>query len=94
VSDLDLCYMSATEALALFRARKLSPVELMKAVIARAGAVNKKVNAFTFTHFDEALDLALRKSEQRELLPRVLAAAQERAQARRQLEQGVDRPAP
>jgi amidase len=62
VSDLDLCYMSATEALALFRARKLSPVELMKAVIARAEVVNKKVNAFTFTYFDEAL-AAARKSE-------------------------------
>jgi Asp-tRNA(Asn)/Glu-tRNA(Gln) amidotransferase A subunit family amidase len=47
VSDLDLCYMPATEALALFRARKLSPVELMKAVIARVETVNKKVNAFT-----------------------------------------------
>jgi amidase len=56
--DLDLCYMPATEALALFRARKLSPVELMKAVIARAEAVNKKVNAFTFTHFEEALENA------------------------------------
>ena len=62
MSDLDLCYMSATDALALFRARKLSPVELMKAVIARAEAVNKKVNAFTFTHFDEAL-AAARKAE-------------------------------
>src|SRR5690242_6583457 len=62
MSDLDLCYMPATEALALFRARKLSPVELMKAVIARAEKVNKKVNAFTFTHFDEALDSA-RKAE-------------------------------
>jgi amidase len=62
VSDLDLCYMSATDALSLFRARKLSPVELMKAVIGRAEKVNKKVNAFTFTHFDEALEAA-RKAE-------------------------------
>jgi amidase len=62
MSDLDLCYMPATEALALFRARKLSPVELMKAVIARAERVNRKVNAFTFTHFDEAL-AAARKAE-------------------------------
>jgi amidase len=54
--------MSATEALSLFRARKLSPVELMNAVIKRAGTVNKKVNAFTFTHFDEAL-AAARKAE-------------------------------
>ncbi|WP_119300077.1 amidase [Dongia deserti] len=62
MSDLDLCYLPATEALARFRSRKLSPVELMRAVIARAEKVNKKVNAFTFTHFDEALEAA-RKAE-------------------------------
>ncbi|MEZ5833283.1 MAG: amidase [Dongiaceae bacterium] len=62
MSDLDLCYMSATDALAAFRARKLSPVDLMKAVIARAEKVNKKVNAFTFTYFEEALEAA-RKAE-------------------------------
>ena len=31
----DLHYLPATEALRMFRARELSPVELMKAVIAR-----------------------------------------------------------
>ena len=64
MSDLDLCYMTATEALALFRARKLSPVELMKATIARAEATQKKVNAFTYTYCDEAL-AAARKAEAR-----------------------------
>src|SRR5262245_66381347 len=54
--------MPAHEALASFRAKKLSPVDLMKAVIGRAEKVNKKVNAFTFTHFDEALEGA-RKAE-------------------------------
>lgn len=62
MSDLDLCYMPATEALALFRARKLSPVELMKAVIGRAEDVDKRVKAFTYTYFEEALDAA-RKAE-------------------------------
>lgn len=62
MSDLDVCYMPATEALAQFRARKLSPVELMKAVVARAEQVNKKVNAFTYTYFEEALAGA-RKAE-------------------------------
>jgi len=62
MSDLDLCYMPATEAIRRFKARTLSPVELMQAVIARAEAVQKKVNAFTYTHFDEAMDLA-RKAE-------------------------------
>ena len=36
MSDLDLCYMPAAEALKRFKAKKLSPVELMQAVIARA----------------------------------------------------------
>ena len=63
-ADLDLCYMPATEALKLFRKKKLSPVELMQAVIARAESVKNTVNAFTYTHFDEALDLA-RKAEKK-----------------------------
>jgi len=35
-ADLNLCHMSATEALARFRARTLSPVELLDALIARS----------------------------------------------------------
>ncbi|MET3581433.1 amidase [Mesorhizobium robiniae] len=58
MSDLDLCYMPASEALKRFKAKKLSPVELMEAVIGRAEATKDKVNAFTNTHFDEAMALA------------------------------------
>ena len=58
MSDIDLCYLSATETLKLFRKRKLSPVELMEALIRRAESVDRRINAFTFTHFDEALDQA------------------------------------
>jgi len=58
MSDLDLCYMPASEALKRFKAKKLSPVELMEAVIKRAEATQDKVNAFTYTHFDEAMALA------------------------------------
>ena len=46
--DLELCYMTGTEALAAFKEKKLSPVELMKAIIARCEAVNPKVNAITY----------------------------------------------
>lgn len=60
----ELCYMPATEALRLFRSRDLSPVELMKAVIDRAEAVQPAVNAFTYTHFEEAMQLA-REAEAR-----------------------------
>ncbi len=58
----DLCYLTATEAQKLFRARKLSPVELMQAVIARAESVDGKLKAFTFKYYDEAMDNA-RKAE-------------------------------
>src|SRR6185295_6969119 len=64
MANLELCYLPAGEALRRFKARKLSPVELMRAVIACAEATQKKINAFTYTHFDEALDLA-RKAEAR-----------------------------
>ena len=45
--DLELCYMTATEAIAKFAAKQLSPVELVEAVIARSEQVNPKVNAYT-----------------------------------------------
>jgi Asp-tRNA(Asn)/Glu-tRNA(Gln) amidotransferase A subunit family amidase len=42
----DLCYMSATEALAKFQARSLSPVELISAIIHRAEAIQENINPF------------------------------------------------
>jgi aspartyl-tRNA(Asn)/glutamyl-tRNA(Gln) amidotransferase subunit A len=51
----DLPYLSATEAIKLFRARKLSPVELVKAIIERAERVEPAINAFAQTFFDEAM---------------------------------------
>lgn len=64
MTDEDLCYVSATEALRLFRAGTLSPAELMRALIARAEAVNPRINAFADRYFDEAMDKA-RASEAR-----------------------------
>ena len=46
MSDTELCYLSASAALGRFKARQLSPVELMQAVIARAQKVDPKINAF------------------------------------------------
>ena len=54
----DLCYMTASEALEGFKAKTLSPVDLMKAVIARSDAVNPKINAYTYTFYERALDQA------------------------------------
>lgn len=57
-SATDLHYLSATDAVGLFRRRELSPRELMEAVIARAERVEPTINAFTDTFFEEALDAA------------------------------------
>ncbi|HEX5016358.1 MAG TPA: amidase [Actinomycetes bacterium] len=57
-SPSDLHYLSATDALALFRTRELSPVELLEAVIARAEQTEPDVNAFSFTYYDRALEQA------------------------------------
>jgi len=58
MSDTELCYLSAGEALGRFKARRLSPVELMLAVIARAQKVEPKINAFPIKHYDRALEQA------------------------------------
>ena len=46
-ADLELCYLSASEALEHFKARTLSPVELLDAQIARTQAINPTLNAIT-----------------------------------------------
>ena len=60
----DVHYLTASEALALFRARDLSPVELMQATIDRIEAVDGEVNALPILFFDEALERA-RQAEAR-----------------------------
>jgi Asp-tRNA(Asn)/Glu-tRNA(Gln) amidotransferase A subunit family amidase len=60
----DLHYLSATEALARFRARELSPAELLEAVIARAEEVEPVVNALCHTFYEEAR-AAAREAERR-----------------------------
>lgn len=54
----DLCYVSAEQALALFRKRKLSPSELLGALIGRIERLNGGVNCLADRYFDEALDQA------------------------------------
>ena len=58
MSEIDICYMSASELAQRYRDRSLSPVEVVKALIARAENINPKLNAFTYTFYEEALDLA------------------------------------
>jgi amidase len=54
----DLCYLAATRAVAMFRSRELSPVELVTALIERAERVNPLLNAFTSTFPERALAAA------------------------------------
>ncbi len=54
----ELHYITATDALAKFRSRELSPVELLEATIARADAVEPDINAFCFTYYERALEQA------------------------------------
>lgn len=57
-SGNEICYLTATEAIKAFKQRRLSPVELMNAVIARTEEVNPKLNAVTYKFYDRALDAA------------------------------------
>jgi len=58
MTDESLCYLSATKAIAAFKSKELSPVELMQAVVDRAEAVNPTINAFTFKYFERAMQSA------------------------------------
>src|SRR5688572_27763823 len=46
MSDADLAYTPATALLAMIRAKKLSPVELTRATLARLEKLNPKLNVF------------------------------------------------
>src|SRR4051812_23203580 len=48
MSTDELCYLSATAAIAQFSAHTLSPVELVTALIERHARVNPAINAFTY----------------------------------------------
>jgi Asp-tRNA(Asn)/Glu-tRNA(Gln) amidotransferase A subunit family amidase len=59
-TDLDLCFMTATEAVAKFRSKELSPVDVMRALVARSEEVNRKLNVLTYAFYDRALEQAKR----------------------------------
>ena len=60
----DLAYTSATELLSLYRAKKLSPVEVTRAVLDRIERFNSDLNAFCLVDAEGALKSA-RESEAR-----------------------------
>jgi Asp-tRNA(Asn)/Glu-tRNA(Gln) amidotransferase A subunit family amidase len=57
-TDSTLCYITAEQAIAGFKARELSPVDLMHAVIARCESVNSKVNALTYRCAEKVIESA------------------------------------
>ena len=54
----DLCFLSAADLVRLYRARKVSPLEVMEAVLARLDAVNPRLNAYVTVTRDAALQAA------------------------------------
>jgi aspartyl-tRNA(Asn)/glutamyl-tRNA(Gln) amidotransferase subunit A len=61
---VELCFTPATELVARYRAKTLSPVEVTRAVLARIDALNPKLNAYCLVDPDGAL-AAARASEAR-----------------------------
>ncbi|SEM32807.1 amidase [Roseovarius azorensis] len=58
MTDIDLCYLSATELAQILRTGKLSPVELVANCLSRINQVNPVLNCFTEIYADEALEKA------------------------------------
>lgn len=56
----DICWMSATDLARLIRQKKLSPVEVTKAVLARIDHINPRINAYVTLTPDLALAAAKR----------------------------------
>src|SRR5438552_2514182 len=64
----ELCFTPATALSRLFRAKKLSPVEVMRAVLARIDAVNPLLNAYCTVAGESALRAA--RAAERAILKR------------------------
>jgi amidase len=58
VAQEDLCYVAAAQAIELFKARELSPLELMTSLIERDRQIGGRVNALSDRYADEALKAA------------------------------------
>ncbi|RLA32012.1 MAG: hypothetical protein DRR11_09375 [Gammaproteobacteria bacterium] len=60
----DICYLPATELLQRFRAKSLSPVEVLDAYIRRYESIAERINPFSHQFFDDARKKA-QKAEQK-----------------------------
>lgn len=64
MSETSLCYLGAADLIRLYRTRKISPLEVVDAHLARIAESAAGLNAICFTYGDEARDAA-RKAEAR-----------------------------
>ncbi|HEX7103785.1 MAG TPA: amidase family protein, partial [Nitrolancea sp.] len=60
MNAVNLCYMPAAELLDAYRARRLSPVEVTRAVLERIDRLNPTINAFVTVTHERALADAYR----------------------------------
>ena len=58
----EICWMSATELLSAYKKGKLSPVEVVKALLERIDEINPRINALV-TRTDEMALSAAKESE-------------------------------
>lgn len=63
MTNVDLCYLPATELRELYATRRLSPVEVTRAILERIDAVNPRLNAFVTVTHERAIMEALRAEE-------------------------------
>jgi aspartyl-tRNA(Asn)/glutamyl-tRNA(Gln) amidotransferase subunit A len=77
MTDTDLAFASISEIARLFRARKLSPVELTKLSLARIAKLDSKLNSFITVSADLALAQA-KQAESELFRPRGRKAARDR----------------
>ena len=63
MSDVDLCYLSAAELSRLYSERRVSPVEVTRAVLQRIDRLNPTLNAFVTVTPERALDDAIRAEQ-------------------------------
>jgi Asp-tRNA(Asn)/Glu-tRNA(Gln) amidotransferase A subunit family amidase len=58
MSNTDLCYLSAIDLAAAVRTKQVSPVEVVKAILARIEQLNPRLNAFCLVTAESALQAA------------------------------------
>ena len=58
MTDEDLCFLPATLLAPMIRAKQVSPVEVMQAILNRVERLEPKINAFAYFDGDRALDRA------------------------------------